>query len=1052
MSTSKRGGGTSGQTVAASPNSTTAGSKSGGTPTAPTNRPQVYTRKISVNFVEEAAQQLEGELLAQANNRPDDVTSAPEAWEAWGDQTRSNNGNGYTSAIRRISHHIQQENRSRRISSAGLTDEQEELMKRRSRSRSQGPIFIPHIIAYKGDVSKLKDLITNQLDGDTSFLHHLYDYTPGKSLLTKEEEDDEFYIPPPQLPKLIRAALKIQNVNNMTRDQRWLLQHAFQQSSLLHYACAADHYDMVSFLIDNGHDVNLLNAAGKPSEYYTQSDDIRELLWSKENESHNNNTPNSKMNRRGSSSGGNNGVSNNGVGGNTGVPPTKQQRKVSQHSEKLQQSIRASMIEQEEKAERQYQRQNAIGGTNTNESAKHRPNYVMSNSDPKMLQILKDTAPIVSSSRPLPKAPVVPVTRSSLDDELDRISISSDMTGVSQISTQSQSRRLSARRMSRVLNARRYSDTSQCSNNGNGMGGGSVVPFASGSKERPPPVPQGPPPVPQYGPPPVPQYGPPPVPQYGPPPVPQYGPPPVPVEPPPPVPHEQRVSPERGIRDSMIDGEDDDDGELVSPNIPITAHKKLSVIEMHRSRRGSVNQPVKPTTALSRLQQLQERKEKQRIESDRLMKTSLSPNGRKSLNLDEFEVDAENNNDGPETDDVPLSTSIRQSYHQPPSFHVDDSPFPPLPTSPPPPVSGSSVKFIEPPNDPDAIEVLIPVTSTRPIVTRRLSVNNTNGDNKLQSVTLIEKQSGEIEIMKEPKKALTPSARRASISAMKKQQLLQAAMGSGDLSGKNSGKNGGKNGGKMNVRRSLLFGKKVYNEQGERIMTTRKNKYGNYIPPSKDVQEERQRNRMKDFLSNFIPLEEVAGKVLAENSHSNQSSFHSNENNFLAGLGAGAGGIGGTDGSGVAAGAGSPGKTVDPRSFHIELYNKVANDERYHTFSAARSATTLSLIYENMDILHQQPKKVDPTSVSYREMLWRKAGNRMNEGLYDGPTMRLKKLRQEAYEDGLKELKREFRSYADRDDWEAVELLQQDGVKALDSLRYYGDDDLYLEESSLQQD
>jgi hypothetical protein len=108
-----------------------------------------------------------------------------------------------------------------------------------------------------------------------------------------------------------------------------------------------------------------------------------------------------------------------------------------------------------------------------------------------------------------------------------------------------------------------------------------------------------------------------------------------------------------------------------------------------------------------------------------------------------------------------------------------------------------------------------------------------------------------------------------------------------------------------------------------------------------------------------------------------------------------------------------------------ELYQKVISDETNHALSAPRSATALSLMCDNLAVIRPPPQNIDPTSVSFREMLWRKAGSHFNDGLYDGPTLRLSVMRTAAYDEGWKTLKQEFKSYADRDDWEAIELLQR---------------------------
>jgi hypothetical protein len=90
----------------------------------------------------------------------------------------------------------------------------------------------PHFLAYRGKVVELFKMIKK----DPTLLNAKYQYSTAK-LLSPMEEVDDTYQPPHHIPKLVRAALQVDNILAMSREQRWLLQNSFGSSSLLHYAC-----------------------------------------------------------------------------------------------------------------------------------------------------------------------------------------------------------------------------------------------------------------------------------------------------------------------------------------------------------------------------------------------------------------------------------------------------------------------------------------------------------------------------------------------------------------------------------------------------------------------------------------------------------------------------------------------------------------------------------------------------------------------------------------------------------------------------------------------
>lgn len=130
-----------------------------------------------------------------------------------------------------------------------------------------------HIACLKGNFLRVSDVISL----DKSVLNRKFDFC-DYDLLSVDEQDDSTYLPPPQIPKTIRAALQTVDVSRMNRDQRWLIHNSFRQSSLLHYACAGDQVEIVKYLLMEGADANVVNEALRPPEFYAMNDEIRELL------------------------------------------------------------------------------------------------------------------------------------------------------------------------------------------------------------------------------------------------------------------------------------------------------------------------------------------------------------------------------------------------------------------------------------------------------------------------------------------------------------------------------------------------------------------------------------------------------------------------------------------------------------------------------------------------------------------------------------------------------------------------------------------------------
>jgi hypothetical protein len=76
-------------------------------------------------------------------------------------------------------------------------------------------------------------------------------------------------------------------------------------------------------------------------------------------------------------------------------------------------------------------------------------------------------------------------------------------------------------------------------------------------------------------------------------------------------------------------------------------------------------------------------------------------------------------------------------------------------------------------------------------------------------------------------------------------------------------------------------------------------------------------------------------------------------------------------------------------------------------------------------LIPQKPRYEHPEALPARVMLWRKAAAQFNKGLLNVGDVVQERRRQQAYDRGVKLYKREFRSYADKDHWEALDQWQQ---------------------------
>jgi hypothetical protein len=71
-------------------------------------------------------------------------------------------------------------------------------------------------------------------------------------------------------------------------------------------------------------------------------------------------------------------------------------------------------------------------------------------------------------------------------------------------------------------------------------------------------------------------------------------------------------------------------------------------------------------------------------------------------------------------------------------------------------------------------------------------------------------------------------------------------------------------------------------------------------------------------------------------------------------------------------------------------------------------------------------------SLTFRDLIWRRAGYHLNSALSDAHKGDYDRARMEAYQLGVKLLKREFQEYAYKERWEAVELVEEQRIANAD--------------------
>lgn len=147
-----------------------------------------------------------------------------------------------------------------------------------------------HLAALHGNIRLLK----RGIEEDVDLLSKQFQCSDLRLVEDCELNDTE-YVPPPLLPRLVRAA--VHNCTDLLDetvgceygtfgllsrrlplDQRWLISFGFGHAPLLHYACAGNRLDVVKLLLSMGSNVQAVNAVHRTAEEYTTSRDILELL------------------------------------------------------------------------------------------------------------------------------------------------------------------------------------------------------------------------------------------------------------------------------------------------------------------------------------------------------------------------------------------------------------------------------------------------------------------------------------------------------------------------------------------------------------------------------------------------------------------------------------------------------------------------------------------------------------------------------------------------------------------------------------------------------
>ncbi|RYG63472.1 hypothetical protein EON64_15880, partial [archaeon] len=101
-----------------------------------------------------------------------------------------------------------------------------------------------------------------------------------------------------------------------------------------------------------------------------------------------------------------------------------------------------------------------------------------------------------------------------------------------------------------------------------------------------------------------------------------------------------------------------------------------------------------------------------------------------------------------------------------------------------------------------------------------------------------------------------------------------------------------------------------------------------------------------------------------------------------------------------------------------DLISRLLNNPRVALPSAGpRSTASTASIPPYVPDLEDKLGYVNPHKLPFRVMLWRRAGEQLNKGLFDSGDDYLQKKRAQAYEKGLAMFKKEFRSYANKDHW-----------------------------------
>jgi hypothetical protein len=255
------------------------------------------------------------------------------------------------------------------------------------------------------------------------------------------------------------------------------------------------------------------------------------------------------------------------------------------------------------------------------------------------------------------------------------------------------------------------------------------------------------------------------------------------------------------------------------------------------------------------------------------------------------------------------------------------------------------------------------------------------------------------------------------------------------------------------------------------------------IPLSKEEKLRQYYFRVENMLSKLVPLEEVANRALISNTENDEMIIKSLSDNPIAffnnlsstlnyskysypttsAKGEGAAGDGDGDGDGsdsemvVRAGAKEKKekqqqRRLSPRKLKKLLSNHMISPSHLLPSSPLAASSSSGNADANSASSpppsHALPSSSSCKQLSFREMIWKRAAENMNRGVVDSTGPEYQSLRNEAYELGNKLISSEFASFAYKEKWESIDLLQKKAINTILSLNRSYDDSEHQQQKS----